>query len=194
MAGPHDDKTFLKMAALHEAAHAVMATRIGWEVKRMVLTSNGSGYADMRPRSNRKYSARADILITLAGHAAVLRMTQLKPRAFKPLDPHREILHSLIDGPVDDDLGVVFRLLAKTGHADSIFVRFQRAMRRADSLLAEPRIWSTVEKVAVRLLRSRKLAAGELEIMLGNARPRGKNVIRLPAGGAARRKLASFSS
>jgi hypothetical protein len=169
-----NDKTFLKMAALHEAAHAVMATRIGWEVKRMMLTSDGSGYADMRPRLNRKYSPRADILITLAGHAAVLRMTQLKPRAFKPLDPYREILHSLIDGPVDDDLGVVFRLLAKTGHAYSIFVRFQRAMRRADSLLAEPRMWSTVEKVAERLLRCRKLRAGELETMLRNVHPPGR--------------------
>ena len=168
------DKTFFKMVALHEAAHAVMATRVGWEVKQMVLTGDGRCYADMRPLWNKKYSRRADILITLAGHAAVLRMTQLNPRAFKPLNPYRQILHSLIDGPAGDDLGVAFKLLAKTGHADSIFVRFQRAMRRADSMLAEPQMWSTVEKVAVRLLRCRKLTADELEIMFWKVRPPGR--------------------
>lgn len=163
------NKALLKIRATHEAAHAVMAARVGWEVKQVVLAHGARGYTDMRPRRNKKYSPRADILITLAGHAADLRMAQLHRRHRPSAVDH--ILSSLIDGRGSSDFSVAFKLLAKTGRADSIVARFERALGRANSMLAEQETWAAVEQVAAMLLRYGRLPAGHLEFLLCNMRP-----------------------
>jgi hypothetical protein len=152
-----------ELHAIHEAAHAVMAARMGWIVSGVSFGSNQDyGYVDAEaPR----WSRRADVLIALAGHAADLRMARLHQRYRDYGDPYQG---------VERDLTIVFELLAEAGRAESIFPRFVRALDRADSILAERRTWAAVRKVAAVLLRQGKVTADEfasLATNLGRRRP-----------------------
>ena len=150
-----------ELHAIHEAAHAVMAARMGWIVSGVSLgRGEVYGYADAEAR---RWSRRADILIGLAGHAADLRLARLHPRYREHGDPY---------GNVDDDLTIVFELLAEAGRADSIFPRFLRELDRADLILAERDTWAAVRKVAAVLLRRGKLTAEEFAPLVANIRQR----------------------
>jgi hypothetical protein len=150
-----------ELHAIHEAAHAVMAARMGWTVSSVRFgRKEDYGYVDAEAR---RWSRRADILIGLAGHAADLRMARLHPRYRHCGDPY---------GSVERDLTMVFELLAEAGRADTIFPRFVRELDRADSILAEPATWATVRKVAAVLLRRGKVTAEEFAPLVANLRQR----------------------
>src|SRR5258707_10665980 len=156
-----------RMMAIHEAAHAVVAVRIGWDLVVLELESDDHGnidhgYVDVHPPKGR-WSRNDDVLIALAGHAADLRLQRLHPGSYRynPADPYRSI---------ELDLTWAFKLLGGSGRADSIFPRFNRQLKRADSIIAEPKIWATILKVADILLRKRKEKAEEVVRMIGRAR------------------------
>jgi hypothetical protein len=150
-----------ELHAIHEAAHAVMAARMGWIVSGVHFgRKEAYGYVDAEAR---RWSRRADILIGLAGHAADLRMARLHPRYRHDDDPYDS---------VERDLTMVFESLAEAGRADSIFPRFVHALDRADSILAEPNTWAAVRKVADVLLRRGKVTAEEFASLVANIRPR----------------------
>jgi hypothetical protein len=150
-------KSIEELHAIHEAAHAVMAARMGWIVSGVRLgRKEAYGYVDAEAR---RWSRRADILIGLAGHAADLRLARLHPRYRDHGDPYES---------VEDDLTIVFELLAEGGRADTIFPRFVRELDRAYSLLAERGTWAAVRKVAAALLRQGKLTAEEFALLVAN--------------------------
>jgi hypothetical protein len=152
-----------ELHAVHEAAHAVMAARMGWIVSGVRFGRNEAyGYVDAEAR---RWSRRADILIGLAGHAADLRMARLHPRYRHHGDPYET---------VERDLTLVFELLAEAGRPDSIFPRFVRALDRAGSILAEPRTWAAVRKVAAVLLQREEVTAEEFAALVANVRQRRK--------------------
>jgi hypothetical protein len=150
-----------ELHAIHEAAHAVMAARLGWIVSGVRLgRTEAYGYVDAEAR---RWSRRSDILIGLAGHAADLRLARLHHRFREHDDPY---------WGVEDDLTIVFELLAEGGRADTIFPRFVRELERADSILAEPDTWAAVRKVAAVLLRKGKMTAKEFAPLVANIRRR----------------------
>jgi hypothetical protein len=154
-------KSIEELHAIHEAAHAVMAARMGWIVSGVRLgRTEAYGYVDAEAR---RWSRRADILIGIAGHAADLRLARLHPRYRDHGDPY---------GSIEDDLTIVFELLAEAGRADSIFPRFLRELDRADSILAEPDTWAAVRKVAAVLLKRGKVTADEFASLIANIRQR----------------------
>jgi hypothetical protein len=154
-------KAMVELHAIHEAAHAVMAARMGWIVSGVRLgRAEVYGYVDAETR---RWSRRADILIGLAGHAADLRLARLHPRYRDHGDPY---------GSVEDDLTIVFELLAEAGRADSIFPRFVRELDRACSILAERDTWAAVKKVAAVLLRRGEVTAEEFAPLVANIRHR----------------------
>jgi hypothetical protein len=165
---PMNRKSIEELHAIHESAHAVMAARMGWTVSGVHLGRREAyGYVDAE---SRRWSRRADILIGLAGHAADLRLARLHPRYREHDDPY---------AGVEDDLTIVFELLAEAGRADSLFPRFLRALDRAESILAEPGTWAAVRKVAAVLLRRGKVTAEEFASLVANVRrprrrPRGR--------------------
>jgi hypothetical protein len=165
-----------ELHAIHEAAHAVMAARMGWIVSGVSFgRKEAFGYVDAEAR---RWSRRADILIGLAGHAADLRMARLHPRYRHHDDPY---------GSVERDLTIVFELLAEAGRADSIFPRFVRALDRADSILAQPHTWAAVRKVAAVLLLRGKVTAEEFASLVANIRQR-RTRRQLQRKGARRRR------
>ncbi len=155
-------KAMGELHAIHEAAHAVMAARMGWIVSGVRLgRAQSYGYVDAETR---RWSRRADILIALAGHAADLRLARLHPRYRDRGDPYAS---------VEDDLTIAFELLAEAGRADTIFPRFVRELDRADAILAERDTWAAVGKVAAVLLKRGKVTAEELAPLLADIRRRG---------------------
>jgi hypothetical protein len=148
-----------ELHAIHEAAHAVMAARLGWIVSGVSLgRTQAYGYVDAEAR---RWSRRTDVLIGLAGHAADLRLARLHRRYRDHEDPY---------AGVEDDLTIVFELLAEGGRADTIFPRFLRELDRADSILAERDTWAAVRKVAAVLLRKGKISAKEFASLVANMR------------------------
>ena len=152
-------KAIDELHAIHEAAHAVMAARMGWTVSSVRLgKTEAYDYIDTETR---RWSRRADILIGLAGHAADLRLARLDPRYRDHGDPYEGVEH---------DLTIVFELLAEAGRADTIFPRFVRELDRAHAILAEPATWAAVKKVAAVLLRRRKMTGEEFAPLVANIR------------------------
>jgi hypothetical protein len=99
----------------------------------------------MRPRH--RWTSRADILITLAGHAAELRLARLYPR-YRSDSPYVGY---------ERDLTIVYKLLAEGHRAGTIFPRFMRALNRVDTMLAEANTWAAIMKVATMLRRFKAL-------------------------------------
>jgi hypothetical protein len=166
-----------ELHAMHEAAHAVMAARMGWIVSGVSFgRKEDYGYVDAEAR---RPSRRADILIGLAGHAADLRMARYHPRYRDHGHPYESI---------QDDLTIVFELLAEGGRADSIFPRFLRALDRADAILAERGTWAAVRKVAAALLRRGKLTAEEFTPLVASIRRRRTRRPRRQRGARRRRQ------
>jgi hypothetical protein len=164
-----------ELHAVHEAAHAVMAARLGWIVSGVRLgRTEAFGYVDAEAR---RWSRRADILIGLAGHAADLRLARLHHRYRDHGDPY---------GSVEDDLTIVFELLAEGGRADTIFPRFVRELDRADSILAERATWAAVRKVAAVLLKKGKVTAEEVAPLVANIH--GRRTRRQPQTRRAHRR------
>jgi hypothetical protein len=148
-----------ELHAIHEAAHAVMAARMGWIVSGVRFgRKEAYGYVDVDAR---RWSRRADVLIGLAGHAADLRMARRHRRYRLHEDPYES---------VERDLTLVFELLAETGHPRSVFPRFVRALDRAAAILAEPDTWAAVRKVAAVLLKRGEVTAEEFASLVANVR------------------------
>jgi len=99
-------------------------------------------------------------------------------------------------GIVEDDLTIVFELLAEAGRADSIFPRFVRELDRADSILAERDTWAAVRKVAALLLRRGKVTAEELAPLVTNIRRRRtrRQLQRRRAQRRGKSRTATFST
>jgi hypothetical protein len=150
-----------ELHAIHEAAHAVMAARLGWIVSSVRLgRKEPYSYVDAEAR---RWSRRADVLIGLAGHAADLRLARLHQRYRDHGEPY---------AGVEDDLTMVFELLAEGGRADTVFPRFLRGLDRADSILAERHTWAAVRKVAAMLLKKGEVTAEEFAPLVANIRRR----------------------
>ncbi len=170
-----DRKSEDELHAIHEAAHAVMAARLGWIVSGVRFGRNEDyGYVDAEAR---RWSHRADILIGLAGHAADLRLARLHPRYRQHGDPYES---------VERDLTMVFEELAEAGRADTIFPRFVHALDRAGAILAERATWAAVKRVAAVLLRRGEVTAEEFAALVANLRQR--RTRRRPRRRSARRR------
>jgi hypothetical protein len=127
-----------ELAAIHKAAHAVMAARLGMTVSRVSLdheVQDGDYFEATGPRPRHTH-----ILILLAGHEAELRMADRYSR-YRQTDPYQGVSRYLTDV-------------------------FGSEFKRANEILAEPKTWEAVMKVADVLLKRRKLTQQEFATII----------------------------
>jgi hypothetical protein len=151
-------KAYSELTAVHEAAHAVVAARLRQTVKKVSIGKGMIAHVKLDGRSSRT----DDILITLAGYAADLRMARLSPR-YRTRDQY--------NGPAND-LTAVFAMIAQQGRPHSIFPRFRKSLQEAEQILAEPNTWAAVRKVAAVLLKQRTLTQQEFAKLIAHVTPR----------------------
>jgi hypothetical protein len=158
-------KDDLESCAYHEAGHAVAAYEFGWYLRHGGVRIGKNAEARLRTPDELRTS-EAEIIVTLAGWVA-----EAKYCGVKSLVAYNEIFDWIEDfrrnpeacnGPssFNDPHDVARPLLKAYPHLSDrgAYRMVRRYERETAALLAEPRVWSAVERLAAALLRRGQLS------------------------------------
>lgn len=140
-----------RQRTVHEAAHAVVAARLGVQVERVSIVPIPEARSHVRLTSHPGISAADQVVVLMAGEEAQRRLEDTGPIA--PGD--RERAQLVLGGAgIDETQG---RQMLADGQT------------RARLLLAEDRIWKQVEAVAAALLAEGTLDGPRFRDILASA-------------------------
>ena len=158
-------KDDLESCAYHEAGHAVAAYEFGWYLRHGGVRIGKNAEARLRTPDELR-SSEAEIIVTLAGWVA-----EAKYCGVKSLVAYNEIFDWIEDfrrnpeacncpSSFNDPHDVARPLLKAYPHLSDrgAYRMVRRYERETAALLAEPRVWSAVERLAAALLRRGQLS------------------------------------
>jgi hypothetical protein len=159
---PKDDP---ESCAFHEAGHAVVAYEYGWYLRHGGVRIGKNAEARLRTPDELR-TPEAEIIVALAGWVADAKYCGVKSLVaydeildwIKDLRRNPEACNRLTS--FNDPHDVARPLLKAYPHLSDrgAYRMVQRYERETAALLAEPRVWSAVERLAAALLRRGQLS------------------------------------
>jgi hypothetical protein len=154
-----------EIRAFHEAGHAAVAVLRGLEVRRLTISRRGriGGACEYRfavpsrgARAAVRRMVRDAAAVALGGSVAQDRAAL--ERGYLALDPRTGRPFPLFTGGAEDDEKTALRFASRLYRDAGARRAFLGRMRTsAERLLAEPRNWAAVERLARALLRERTI-------------------------------------
>ena len=190
-------KDDLESCAYHEAGHAVAAYEFGWYLRHGGVRIGKNAEARLRTPDELR-TPEAEIVVTLAGW-----VVDAKYCGVKSLIAYDEILDWIKDlrrnpkaynrlTSFNDPHDVARPLLKAYPHFSDrgIYQMVRRYERDTAALLAEPRVWSAVERLAAALLRRGQLSHAAAVNLLRPDFFAGVHAVRVLGVGAHRSSIS----